>query len=137
MDGLSAPDEAMLRSYVDFVQRFWSDESFASRAKDEPGVALVESGWEVPEGTEVELSTVDPAEQDPVSLDPSALVAGWRAGIEAGKLSVFVPSAPVAAEPSSISDEELANVSGGNAACLSTCQEPPPDLSKICYFKLH
>jgi bacteriocin-like protein len=132
MDEMSSSDTAMLRAYVEFAQRFWSDEGFAGRAMGEPRAALVESGWEIPEGTEVELAAVEAGEQDPTSPDPAALVAGWREGIEAGKLSVLVPSEPVAAEPGTISDEELANVSGGNA-CLGHNPEPP-DLSKVCYI---
>jgi hypothetical protein len=144
MSELSSEDRAMLGAYAEFVQRIWSDEEFAARAVDEPRAALVESGWELPESTEVVLLTFDPAEIDATGGDPSALAAGWRAGVEAGKVTVVIPSGPPVSEASTLSDEELANAAGGWGTCGpgydlgqydgKSCFQPPmpPDPSQIC-----
>lgn len=126
MSEQNGQDQAMLKAYSALAQRIWEDEDYGQRAVSDPRSALTENGWDVPEGTEVQLELVEAGEDQAEQLEVDQLLAAWREAIDAGDLKVVVPSEPPSAEAEKLSDEELAGVAGGNpflamGGCLCAC----------------
>jgi hypothetical protein len=127
MDELSSEDRAMLAAYVEAARAGWEDAGQMDRFEREPRAVLAEHGWSAPEGVELICEVTEAQGDQPGrSAGVEEIVGYWKRGIEAGEVRFTVPRNPVEFEPEPISDEDLAEASGG---ICSSC----PD-SAICAY---
>lgn len=124
MAELSGEDRMMLGAYTELARKIWDDEAYGKQALDDSRKALAENGWTVPEGIEVSVEIVNPDDAPPADADVSRIVKVWAGEIEAGELRIVVPSSPPPPEVLTLSDEELASVSGGEHAGCKLCGTP-------------
>jgi hypothetical protein len=117
----AAPDpQTMMRAYMQVAQRSWEDEAFKSCLAESPLEALAAAGWELPEGTTVEVGFFDPEEVEGEPPPVEEITAAWASGIESGTLRIAVAdSPPPQLETTELSDEQLQGATGG--ICAGGC----------------
>ena len=102
---------SMLTAYTALANRCWEDPGARTRLASAPRDALAAYGWEVPEGTRVEIEFVDQAGSR--QLDADQIVAVWRRGIETGELRIKIADEPPEVESAELGEAELSGVSAG------------------------
>jgi hypothetical protein len=103
-------------AYTKLLTNAWSDDSYMSKLRANPGPELQEVGLTIPAGVTV---TIHDSEGEG-NLDDQVKL--WEQGKASGKITLYVPKVPQI-DTAELSESELAGVAGGTdyCCCCSPC----------------